>query len=229
MGVVLFGVSALGLVGGVAWAGEGTPDDVCQSGPDASGAPSTASSDDTCVNSGDADGAADQEGSASSGDGVAGQVAGVVSAGDASVDATNRSDDVSVTTGDANATNIVDTLDVTAGVFKGDPSADDEVCESEPDASGVGSEATSARLCVNTGDADGAADQAADAASGDGVGGQVIGVVTSAGGSADLVLDNESTDSDVTTGNAEVTNIDPLIVSSVVFFVTPGGGGSGGT
>jgi hypothetical protein len=128
-----------------------------------------------------------------------------VSAGDASVDATNRSDDVSVTTGDADGTNAAH-VEVAAAVLQGGLGATDEICESEPDASGTGAEATSARLCVNTGDADGAADQAADAASGDGVGGQVIGVVTSAGGSADLVLDNESTDSDVLTGKANFFN-----------------------
>jgi hypothetical protein len=209
-------VALFGFIGFAGVASAGAPDDVCQSGPDASGAPSTASSGDTCVNTGDADGEADQSGTSSSGDGVAGQVAGVVSAGDASVDATNRSDDVSVTTGEATATNTA-ALDVTAGVIKGDPAAGDEVCESEPDAGGAGSEATSARLCVNTGDADGAADQSADAASGDGVGGQVIGVVTSAGGSADLVLDNESTDSSVDSGGADFTNDATIGTDSVVF------------
>ena len=161
---------------------------------------------DICTNGGDADGAADQEGSASSGDGVAGQVAGVVSAGDASVDATNRSDDVSVTTGEVSATNDT-TVDVDTGVFGGGG-----ICNNTNAATGVQGDS-----CVNSGDADGAADQSADAASGDGVGGQVIGVVTSAGGSADLVLDNESTDSSVETGSADFENGSVISTTAVTF------------
>src|SRR5262245_62115522 len=53
----------------------------------------------TNVQVGDNENSTEQSGSASSGDAVAGQVAGVVSSGDASVDATNRSEDVDVSTG----------------------------------------------------------------------------------------------------------------------------------
>ena len=211
----LFGLFGLA---GVASAGDGT-DDFCQNRPEADDAGNT-NANDICTNDGDATSEASQEGNASSGDGVAGQVVGVVSAGDASVDATNRSDDVDVETGNATGTNSAN-LDATAGVYKngGDP-ADDEVCENRADASESAS-STLDRLCANEGDAEATADQAADAASGDGVGGQVIGVVTSAGGSADLVLDNESTDSDVTSGEADFTNTADAFGDAVVFDIAP--------
>jgi hypothetical protein len=50
--------------------------------------------------------------------------------------------------------------------------------------------------------------QDADAASGDGVAGQVAGVVSSTGGSADLVLANTSLDSSVETGDGTFANRD---------------------
>ena len=169
-----------------------------------------ASTGDNCNNSGDVEGNADQSGSASTGDGVAGQVAGVVSAGDASVDATNRSDDVEVSTGDASATNAADLrasgIDFNA---PGGTVAADCLSVAASDVGGGGGNnnpATTGVRCQNDGDVEGNAGQSADAASGDGVGGQVIGVVTSAGGSADLVLDNESTDSDVDTGDGTQSN-----------------------
>jgi hypothetical protein len=146
---------------------------------------------------------------------VAGQVAGVVSAGDASVDATNRSDDVDVQTGDATGTNAA-AVTADAGVARGGV---EDACESDANTSvGADSTVTNDQNCGNSGDADAAADQSAEAASGDGVGGQVIGVVTSAGGSADLVLDNESTDSDVTSGDGEFTNGATSDSSAVTFF-----------
>ena len=58
----------------------------------------------TNVQEGDNDNETDQSGASASGDAVAGQVAGVVSSGDTSVDATNRSEDVEITTGDATGT-----------------------------------------------------------------------------------------------------------------------------
>jgi hypothetical protein len=192
----------------------------------------TQTNDGNCLNSGDSDGQVDQEGSASSGDGVAGQVAGVVSAGDASVDATNRSDDVDVETGNANGTNDAN-LDVRAGIafLLPDGVAGDETQGSDCRSEGVaptGNEAggvdsgnanqANGSNCVNEGDADGAIGQAADAASGDGVGGQVIGVVTSAGGSADLVLDNESSDSDVNSGDGDFSNTADEFSDAGIFF-----------
>ena len=62
------------------------------------------------VQDGDNSSSTGQKGSASSGDAVAGQVTGVVSSGDASVDATNKSDDVKIKTGDANGTNNASTF-----------------------------------------------------------------------------------------------------------------------
>src|SRR5688572_7897127 len=55
----------------------------------------------TNVQEGDNDDETDQSGDAGSGDAVAGQVVGGVSSGDTSIDATNRSEDVDVDTGDA--------------------------------------------------------------------------------------------------------------------------------
>ena len=210
--------AVLGLSGlfGLAGAASAQVTDPCQSNANtAAGDGSSVDNPQNCSNEGDSDAAADQSGSASSGDGVAGQVAGVVSAGDASVDATNRSDDVDVQTGDATGTNAA-AVTADAGVARGGV---EDACESDGNTSvGAGSTVTNDQNCGNSGDADAAADQSAEAASGDGVGGQVIGVVTSAGGSADLVLDNESTDSDVDTGNGEFTN-DATNDSSAVTFV----------
>ncbi len=123
-----------------------------------------------------------QSGSSSSGDAVAGQVVGVVSAGDASVDATNRSEGVDIETGDANGSNGLNQ-------FVGQLSVGGGTNELESGAE-ISSEVS----------------QAADATSGDGVGGQVIGVVTSAGGSADVVAANTSEDVDIETGDADANN-----------------------
>jgi hypothetical protein len=225
--LLLVGAVALtGLFGFVSASFAGDVNDPCQSNNNADAddnSTATATDNNNCSNSGDADAAADQEGTASSGDGVAGQVAGVVSAGDASVDATNRSDDVTVDTGDATGTNtaVVDAFTGSARAVGGDV---DDACESDNDADADDDStatATSNADCSNTGDADAAADQSADAASGDGVGGQVIGVVTSAGGSADLVLDNESTDSNVDTGNGVFDNASAVDSEAITFFAGP--------
>jgi hypothetical protein len=184
---------------------------------------SSNSTDQDCHNEGDADGSVDQEGSASSGDGVAGQVAGVVSAGDASVDATNRSDDVEVSTGDASGTNTAAQL-VHAGVAHAHGAGSYlsySACYSYYNyASNYATNATN-QSCANEGDASGEIGQSADAASGDGVGGQVIGVVTSAGGSADLVLDNESNGAEVNSGDGDFTNDSTSEVHDVNFYVGP--------
>jgi hypothetical protein len=142
---------------------------------------------DADVRTGDAEASADQSGAAASGDGVGGMVVGVVSAGDASVDATNLSRDVEIETGDAEAVNQANVeadlipLIVAEGGIDGD--AD-----------------------VRVGDAEASAAQNANAASGDGVAGLVAGVVTSAGGSADLALANTSEEVEVETGDAEFEN-----------------------
>ncbi|MEX0875712.1 MAG: hypothetical protein WD179_12200 [Actinomycetota bacterium] len=122
-----------------------------------------------------------QTASASTGDGVGGMVLGIVSAGDASVDATNESTDVDVSTGDAYTEN------------------DAELEVGQENLSGGDS---------NWDDGEISADVAQDAASssGDAVAGTVAGVVTSAGGSADLVLANTSEDVDAETGDSEFVN-----------------------
>jgi hypothetical protein len=145
----------------------------------------------TNVQEGDNDTETNQSGSSASGDAVAGSVVGVVSSGDASVDATNRSEDVDITTGDASGENSASSFtgltagsstDVAADILNG------------------------AAVNVLEGDNDTEITQAAEASTGDGVGGQVIGVVTSAAGSADIVAANTSEDADVETGDSEAFN-----------------------
>jgi hypothetical protein len=118
----------------------------------------------------------EQAGASNSGDAVGGQVVGVVSAGDASVDATNRSEDVDIETGTASAEN-----DLEQQVGQLNEGGGENESEAE-----ISSEVA----------------QDASASTGDGVGGSVIGVVTSAGGSADVVAANTSEDVDIETGDA---------------------------
>src|SRR5581483_8056407 len=113
---------------------------------------------------------------AATGDGVAGQVIGAVAGGATSIDATNRSDNVDVTTGDATADN------GGASLFTG---------LNDADTTTVGGAAASdiTDSCSDCGNVqDGSntqnVSQNANATTGDGVGGEVIGAVTSAGGSA---------------------------------------------
>ena len=149
----------------------------------------------TNVQVGDNEQSTEQSGSASSGDAVAGQVAGVVSSGDASVDATNRSEDVDVSTGDATGTNdAASFVGLTAGTSTAlAGTADDNI---------LNGSATNVLVGDNSYDLA----QDATATTGDGVGGQVIGVVTSAGGSADVVAANTSEGVDIETGDADATN-----------------------
>jgi hypothetical protein len=148
----------------------------------------------TNVQEGDNDLGADQSADSASGDAVGGQVLGVVSAGDASVDATNSSEDVDVESGETFASNsFAAFVGLTAGSAT-DLAAADIV--------------NLAAVNVQEGDNEKALSQSADAASGDAVGGQVAGVVTSAGGSADLVLANTSVDADGVTGDADFDNFD---------------------
>jgi hypothetical protein len=148
----------------------------------------------TNVQVGDNENETEQAGRSSSGDAVAGQVTGVVSAGDASVDATNRSEDVDVETGDAEGTNdAASFVGLTGGTTTALSAADDNILNNN-----------AANVLV--GDNDYELTQDATATSGDGVGGQVIGVVTAAGGSADVVAANTSEDVDIETGDAEANN-----------------------
>jgi len=138
---------------------------------------------------------ANQDATSSSGDGVGGQVLGIVSAGAASVDATNRSENVDINTGDARAEN-------TFNAFVGLNFATDTDIGAA-DVLNAGGAAN-----VQEGDNKKDLSQDATSTSGDGVAGQVAGVVTSAGGSADLVLANTSIDSDTDTGDGRFQNSD---------------------
>jgi len=151
------------------------------------------------VQEGDNETGTEQSGDAASGDAVGGQVTGVVSGGDTSVDATNRSEDVDIETGDADAFNDSNTFTGLAP----------EVAFSTVSASDIDNVTADN---VQEGDNETEIAQSADAASGDGVGGQVIGVVTSAGGSADIVAANTSEDVDIETGDAFAENDADAIV-----------------
>jgi len=150
----------------------------------------------TNVQEGDNKLSASQDATSATGDGVGGQVLGIVSAGAASVDATNKSDQVDISTGDARSAN-----DFAA--FVGLNFATDT------DVGGA-ADVLNAAGAANVQEGNNKKDlmQTASATSGDGVAGQVAGVVTSAGGSADLVLANTSTNSDSDTGDGRFQNSD---------------------
>jgi hypothetical protein len=143
---------------------------------------------------------ASQDATASTGDAVGGQVLGVVSAGDTSVDATNASRDVDVSTGDADAL-------ATSVAFVGLNSATTTTVGSAGDDAGV-----LAALNVLNGDNVLELTQTLVATSGDAVGGQVAGVVTAAGGSVDSVLANTSEDVSAETGDSETAADDAAFV-----------------
>lgn len=163
---------------------------------------SVAASDVSCagscgnVKSGDNSGDVEQEGEAASGDAVGGQVTGIVSSGEATVDARNVSDDVGASSGSADGTNGASSfvglnVSSTTDVEASDVSAVDGTNLQEGDnALGL--------------------TQAADAMSGDGVAGQVIGVVTAATGSVDIVADNEADSGSA--GSASATNLSSSFV-----------------
>jgi hypothetical protein len=147
----------------------------------------------TNVQQGDNKANTNQTGTSKSGDAVAGQVAGVVSSGRTSVDATNKSDHVNISTGDARGTN-------NSTAFVGLNSATQ---------TGVGTaDILNGAPVTNLQEGDNKYDlnQTVTATSGDGVGGEVIGVVTSAGGSASVVAANTSTNVDIQTGDARAFN-----------------------
>jgi hypothetical protein len=147
-----------------------------------------------------------QTAAAATGDGVAGQVIGAVSAGAASVDASNRSTDSSVETGDSNATN-------DATMFVGqNTTACTAIVVAACDATGplLGASDVTGSFGVNVQDGNNSKtfSQNASASSGDGVAGQVTGVVTSAGGSASVVVANTSSGIDATSGESRFDNSD---------------------
>lgn len=137
---------------------------------------------------GDNESDSDQRGEAESGDVVNGQVVGIVSSGDAEVDARNRSVNVDARSGDASGAN-----DVSAFVGQ--------------DASrglGVSDLANVTARNIQEGDNEFRSDQMAQASSGDAVGGQVAGVVGD--GDVDAIFDNLSVDVDLRTGDADTEN-----------------------
>jgi len=147
----------------------------------------------TNVQEGDNKANTNQSGTSKSGDAVAGQVTGVVSSGNTSVDATNKSDNVDISTGDARGEN-------NSGAFVG---------LNASSATGVASaDLLSAAPATNVQEGDNKYDlnQTANVTSGDGVGGEVIGVVTSSGGSASIVAANTSTNVDIDTGDSRAFN-----------------------
>jgi len=154
------------------------------------------------VQEGDNELEAEQDINAASGDGVGGQVLGVVAAGDASIDATNWSEDVEVETGDIEAENDFNAF---VGLNAG---------TSTNFADGFLSDIFNAATVTNLHEGDNEKDleQSLDTASGDAVAGQVVGVVTSAGGSADLVLASTSLDSETESGEIEGENDDDEFV-----------------
>ncbi len=168
---------------------------------------------------GDNDADLTQAADAASGDGVGGQVLGVVSSGDTSVDATNSSQDIDIETGDADSSNNADVAVGLLGTPEGGALVAANICanivQTETGAGAaiiapVGNEVECANesgaSTDNEQEGDNASDlaQASNATTGDGVGGQVIGAVTS--GSADIVAANTSEDVDIETGDADSSN-----------------------
>lgn len=140
------------------------------------------------VQEGDNESDSDQRGEAESGDVVNGQVVGIVSSGDAEVDARNRSVNVDARSGDASGANDVSAFvgqDVSQGLGISDLS-----------------EVTARN--IQEGDNEFRSGQMAQASSGDAVGGQVAGVVGS--GDVDAIFDNLSVDVDLRTGDADTEN-----------------------
>jgi len=141
--------------------------------------------------------------SAASGDGVGGQVLGIVSSGAASVDAANRSEDVDLQSGDARAVNLIATFTGQNFSFVNVLLAQDVIANGP------------AGVNVQEGDNRSNASQDATAASGDVVGGEVAGIVTSAGGSADVVLANTSTSADASSVDSRFANSDETFVGQI--------------
>jgi len=152
---------------------------------------------------------AGQTAAAATGDGVAGQVLGVVSAGAASVDARNATTDSSVDTGDADSANTATAFvgqDVTTVTSVSLPAGGQT-----GDINGVAGQGGLPNN-LQDGNNNKTLSQSANATSGDGVAGQVTGVVTSAGGSASVVLANTTTGVDSTSGDGRFDNTDHSFV-----------------
>ena len=127
--------------------------------------------------------------SAASGDAIAGEILGVVSAGATSLDARNRSGGNTAESADAFSSNDSRSFVGLHG------EADDN----------TGSN-------IQDGNNRRTSSHSAEATTGDAIAGQVGGVVTAAGGASSVALDNTSEGIDAETGEAEFFNVDDLFV-----------------
>lgn len=168
---------------------------------------------------GDNDNDTEQDGEGRSGDAVVGQVAGVVSSGDASVDATNLSRDVDAESGNAEGANTARTFTGTTNIDSGCPRgagrAQAQACPKRADASDI---SNLIAILLQLGDNSVALDQTARVVSGDAIAGQVVGAVVA--GLADIVLANTSEDVDATSGDGEITNLADVAVTSTSVTLT---------
>ena len=150
----------------------------------------------TNVQNGQNSSTSSQSGKGKTGSAVGGQVSGVVSGGRASVDARNTSKDSSVTSGEVRGSN-------SASSYVG-----------LNDTEGTTTVASDVTTSCNSGGCDNIQDgnnrynltQTLAAVSGDGVGGQVIGLVGASPAEPSIVASNNSDGVDVATGDARGTN-----------------------
>jgi hypothetical protein len=141
----------------------------------------------TNVQEGDNELDASQDATAVSGDTVGGQVIGAVTDGTLTIDATNLSRDVDLESGDADSTN---DLAAFVGLMAGSATA-----LGSDDISNVSANN------VQVGDNSSNVLQDTDAATGDAVGGQIVG--GRSGGPSDIVAANTSEDTDASSGDAD--------------------------
>src|SRR5581483_9279971 len=169
----------------------------------------------TNVQSGNNRAATNQGGAGKSGDAVGGQVSGVVSSGHASVDARNTSSNSDVRSGDVHGSN-------TSASFVGQNSTADVF--GSPSSGPVIGDVTNSFATENLQDGNNtySLTQSANLTTGDGVGGEVIGVVTAAGGSTSVVAANRSDNVDITTGDADGSNNAAAFVGQDLSFCVAG-------
>jgi hypothetical protein len=142
-----------------------------------------------------------QSANATTGDAVAGQVNGVVAGGRTSLDARNTTLDSSATSGDS-------TSDNTARAFTGLLNAEDNNDVNVLASQAADSACNGSDRCdqAQNGSNRGSLSQTAQANSGDAVAGQVSGIVTSAGGSASVVVANTTERTDSLSGDGTFSN-----------------------
>jgi hypothetical protein len=135
------------------------------------------------------------------GSAIAGQViGGVVGAGGTlTINASNKSENVDVTTGDADGSNSASTFTGLAAPFAG------LALENNSDANTSDLNNIVAKN-IQEGDNRTTVRQSVTSTSGEGIAGQVIGAAVGAGGSADIAAKNETTNSSVDTGDADGSN-----------------------